>query len=125
MRRPHLFLADMLNTLRTLLIALVAASPLLSGLQLVAADPFPPTVLRSSDPTPVDGSREDDAGTLAEQCEEDDTEEEQNRGPQIVAASASVSDASHAVRLVAAPFGSLAEITRARLHPARGPPARR
>jgi hypothetical protein len=115
----------MLNTLRTLLIALVAASPLLSGLELVTADPFPPTVLRSSDPTPVDGSREDDAGTLAEQCEEDDTEEEQSRVLHVFAASASAFDGAHAVRLIAASSGSQAEISRPRLHPSRGPPARR
>jgi hypothetical protein len=114
----------MLNTLRTLLIALVAASPLLAGLQLVAADPFPPTALRSFDPTPVEGSREDDAGTLVEQCEEDDTEEEQSRVLQVSAASASAFDDAQAVRLVAASSGSLAEITRPRLHPSRGPPAR-
>jgi hypothetical protein len=121
----HLFLADMLNTLRTLLIALVAASPLLSGLQLAAADPFPPTALRSSDPAPLDGSREDDAGAIAEQCEEDDTEEEQSRVLHVFAASVSAFDGAQAVRLIAASSGSQAEISRPRLHPSRGPPARR
>jgi hypothetical protein len=115
----------MLTTLRTLLIALVAAAPLVSGLQLAAADPFPSTGLRSSEPTPVDGSREDDAGTLAEQCEEDDTEEEQSRVLRVFTASASAFDGAHAVRLIASSSGSPAEISRPRLHPSRGPPARR
>lgn len=122
-RRIHLFLADMLNTLRPLLIALVAASPLLAGLKLSAADPFPPTILRSFDPAPAEGSREDDAGTLAEQCEEDDIEEEQSRVLQVSAASAF--DHAHASRLIAPSSGAAAEITRPRLHPSRGPPARR
>jgi len=115
----------MLNSLRTLLIALAAASPLLSGLQLAAADPFPPTVLRSSDPTPLDGSREDDAGTLAEQCEEDDTEQEQCRVPTVCSALTSAAHDDDAVRRAAVSTGSLAEISRPRLHLSRGPPSRR
>jgi len=118
------FIADMLSSLRTLLIALAAASPLLSGLQLVAADPFPPTVLRSSDPTPLDGSREDDAGTLAEQCEEDDTEQEQYRVLPTCSASASAVHDHDAIRRVAVSTGSLAEVSRPRLHLSRGPPSR-
>jgi hypothetical protein len=118
-------IADMFHTLRTLLIALAAASPLLSGLQLVAADPFPPTVLRSADPTSFDGSREDDAGTVAEQCEEDDTEQEQCRVLAMSSASASASHDDDAVRRVAMSTGSLAEISRPRLHLSRGPPSRR
>jgi len=113
----------MLKTLRTLLIALAAASPLLSGMQLVAADPFPPTVLRSSDGTPLNGSREDDAGTLAEQCEEDDTEQEQCRVLPIGPASASAARDDDAVRLAAVSTGSLTEISRPRLHLSRGPPS--
>lgn len=66
----------MLKTLRTLLIALAAISPLLAGLQMAACDVADAVAIRSAVPSPFDGHREDDAGTRAEQSEEDDTEEE-------------------------------------------------
>jgi hypothetical protein len=75
----------MFKTLRTLLIALAAAAPLLAGLQMAACDIADSVAIRSAVPSPFDGHREDDAGTRAEQAEQDDTEEEVVRDLHFVA----------------------------------------
>lgn len=69
----------MLASCKILLIALVAASPLLVGLRGAGVDRVARPVIGSSDPSPVDGSREDSAGTLFEESSEHDSEQDEVR----------------------------------------------
>jgi len=69
----------MLASLRFLLVALVTAAPLLAGLQAVAADHDAVAVIGAAGSSPLDGHREDDAGTLLEESGELDAEEDEVR----------------------------------------------
>lgn len=69
----------MLALLRILLVTLVAAAPLLAGLQAVAADRDAVAAIGAADSSPLDGHREDDAGTLLEESGEQDAEEDEFR----------------------------------------------
>ncbi|MBM4013108.1 MAG: hypothetical protein FJ286_17385 [Planctomycetes bacterium] len=70
---------SMLASCRILLIALVAAGPLLSGLQEAVAERVAAPVIGPCDPSPADGSREDSAGTLFEESSEHDSEQDEVR----------------------------------------------
>lgn len=115
----------MIKTLTSLLISLVAVSPLIATLQEVSAEPS--IAVAASDSSPLDGTREDDAGAFSssEQAEEDDTEQEQDRAEHACCGgpAASIKDATDRPVVEA---GAAAPGTAAALLPrSRGPPGRR
>jgi hypothetical protein len=112
----------MLKTLRTLLIALAAVSPLLAGLQMAACDVADAVAIRSAVPSPFDGHREDDAGTRAEQSEEDDTEEEVAHDLQFVALAMAAHQPRAPQRSTTSDATSLARSSGRRSPHSRGPP---
>lgn len=70
----------MVKTTRTLLIVLAVGSPVLAGLSWAEQSPEA-IAFHAADPVSHDGTREDDAGTAAEQVEEDDGEEDSRELP--------------------------------------------
>lgn len=70
----------MLRSLQILLTAAAALATVLVGLrESLSGGPPVGIAIRSVDNVGHDGSREDDSGTLTEQSQEDDTEEQEGR----------------------------------------------
>lgn len=114
------------KTLRTLLIALAVASPVASGLAWFSADAIAAVVLRAADASPLEGSREDDAGIAAEPVEEEDSEQEEECRHLHVRGESSIDLAAHAPRgLAVLPTAPADAIWLAHLPVSRGPPSHR
>jgi hypothetical protein len=117
--------AGMVKTLRTFLIALAVASPVLSGLPWTAADASASVIVREAGSQPLEGSREDDAGTVVEQAEEGDSEEEESRGLHLGGAVAVAQVPVTPGGFVLVPSGRRSLASLANQHLSRGPPSRR
>lgn len=107
---------------RLLLILSMAIAPLLAGLPSEAFESGRVACLRASTPAPLDGSREDDAGTPAEQFEEDDLEQEGDRGLLIFAVAPSTPALDATGRWLGPRDGALVRAPRSLTHLSRGPP---
>jgi hypothetical protein len=114
--------AVMNHVLRPLLVAAMAIAPLLAGLPPAAVDSGRVASLRTPTPAPLDGSREDDAGTPAEQFEQDDLEQEEDRGLLVFAVAPTPPALDSAGRCAGLPDGALVRAPRSRPHSSRGPP---
>jgi hypothetical protein len=114
----------MVKTLRTLLIALALASPVFAGMPWAGESAAEPAI-HTADSRPLEGSRQDDAGTLAEQAEEEDGEEEESRDlhPGDPAFTGPLAGDSRYLFMAASGRRELSSL--AHLPLSRGPPARR
>lgn len=65
--------------LQTLLVCAVAVSPLLAGIRDASAHGVSTVAVGSPGSSPLDGGRQDDAGTLAEENGEDEIEQDDSR----------------------------------------------
>jgi hypothetical protein len=120
-----LIVDGMVKTLRTFLIALAVASPVLSGLPWTAADASASVIVQEAGSRPLEGSREDDAGTVAEPAEEADGEEEESRGLHLGGAVAVAQVPVAPGGFVLVPSGRRSLASLANPHLSRGPPSRR
>lgn len=115
----------MLTPIRVLLTAVVFVSPLLAGLQGAFAVGVATASVGSPDLAPLDGSRQDDAGTLIEESGEDEAEEEDSRIEHDAVAASPDSAADVPGRFSPAIHRILSPVCTSRTALSRGPPSRR